>query len=195
MHRAVPLRVVLARREKVRHTADHLKGRWVIRTNEGRPISSSSARSDRAPDDRAGWRTLVPGRDQATLEDFTLLERGIAVQERVDADSRVRLLAGGRWLPVAAVPASTVTLGDNRDPRAAHLRYSVTSMVQPRPPGTCIWPAASACCARCARCPATTPPSTPPTASGRRRATASASRSRCRGGATVHAPTAPRRCW
>jgi oligopeptidase B len=48
----------------------------------------------------------VPGREQATLEDFTLLDRGIAVQERVDADSRVRLLAGGRWQPVAAVAAT-----------------------------------------------------------------------------------------
>jgi len=129
-HSAV--RVVLARREKIRHTADHLKGRWVIRTNEGAPNFKLVSASDRSPDDRTGWRTLVAGRDQATLEAFALLERGIAVQERVDADSRVRLLAGGRWLPVAAAPASAVMLGDNRDPRAAHLRYSVTSMVQPQ---------------------------------------------------------------
>ncbi len=127
-----PVRVVLARREKLRHAADHLKGRWVIRTNEGAPNFKLVAAPDRAPDDRKQWRTLVPGRQQATLEAFVLLERGIAIQERVDADSRVRLLAGGRWLEVAAAPASTVALDDNRDPRAAHLRYSVTSMVQPR---------------------------------------------------------------
>lgn len=127
-----PVRMVLARREKVRHTADHLKGRWVIRTNEGAVNFRLVSAPQRAPDERGRWRTLVPGREQATLEDFVLLERGIAVQERVDADSRVRLLAGGRWQPVAAAPASTVALGDNRDPRAAHLRYTVTSMVQPR---------------------------------------------------------------
>jgi len=126
------VRVVLARRAKVRHSADHLSGRWVIRTNEGAPNFRLVSAPARAPDDRALWRTLVPGREQATLEAFVLLERGIAVQERVDADSRVRLLVGQRWQPVAAVPASTVALGDNRDPRAAHLRYTVTSMVQPR---------------------------------------------------------------
>jgi oligopeptidase B len=127
-----PVRTVLARREKVRHTADHLNGRWVIRTNEGAVNFKLVSAPQRAPDDRTHWRTLVPGREQATLEDFVLLQRGIAVQERVDADSRVRLLVGSRWLPVAAAPASTVALGDNRDPRAAHLRYTVTSMVQPR---------------------------------------------------------------
>ena len=127
-----PARLVLARREKVRHTADHLKGRWVIRTNEGAPNFRLVEAPERAPDDRRRWRTLVPGRDEATLEAFVLLDRGIAVQERVDADSRVRLLSGGRWRPVAAVPAATVTLGDNRDPRAAHLRYELSSMVQPR---------------------------------------------------------------
>jgi len=127
-----PVRVVLARRDRVRHSADHLRGRWVIRTNEGAPNFKLVSAPQRAPDDRARWRTLVPGREQATLEDFTLLDRGIAVQERVDADSRVRLFAGGHWQPVAAVAAGTVALGDNRDPRAAHLRYTVTSMVQPR---------------------------------------------------------------
>ena len=127
-----PARVVLARRAGVRHAADHLRGRWVIRTNEGAPNFKLVGAPERAPDDRRQWRTLVPGRAQATLEAFVLLERGIAVQERVDADSRVRLLAGGRWLDVAAAPASTVALDDNRDPRAAFLRYSVTSMVLPR---------------------------------------------------------------
>ncbi|HSQ73038.1 MAG TPA: hypothetical protein VLM87_11505, partial [Rubrivivax sp.] len=126
-----PVRVVLARRDQVRHAADHLRGRWVIRTNEGAPNFRLVGAPESAPDDRRRWRTLVPGRAQATLEDFVLLERGIAIQERVDADSRVRLLLGGRWQPVAATPASTVALGDNRDPRAAHLRYTVSSMVQP----------------------------------------------------------------
>ena len=127
-----PARIVLARRDRVRHTADHLRGRWIIRTNEGAPNFRLVAAPARAPDDRGLWRTLLPGREQATLEGFTLLQHGIAVQERVDADSRVRLYSGGRWRTVAAQPAATVALGDNRDPRAAHLRYTVTSMVQPQ---------------------------------------------------------------
>ncbi len=126
-----PPRVVLARRDKVRHSADHLNGRWVIRTNEDAPNFRLVQAPQRGTDDRSRWRTLVPAREQATLEGFALLRHGIAVEERVDADRRVRLLAGGRWRTVAGEAAVTASLGDNRDPRAAHLRYTQTSMVQP----------------------------------------------------------------
>ena len=125
-------RVLLARRDKVRHTADHLAGRWVIRTNEGALNFKLVSAPERAPDVRSLWRTLVPGREQATLENFTLLNGGIAIEERVDADTRVRLLQGGRSTPLPSQPATSVSLGSNRDPAAAHLRTTVTSMVQPQ---------------------------------------------------------------
>ena len=135
-----PVKVVLARRPQVRHSADHLNGRWVVRTNEAALNFKLISAPDRAPDVRSLWRTLVPAREQATLENFVLTTHGIAVQERVDADSRVRLLgvakagkAGGSSSASLAAPAGTaVALGDNRDPAAAHLRYSVTSMVRPQ---------------------------------------------------------------
>ena len=124
--------VVLARRDKVRHTADHLAGRWVIQTNEGAPNFKLVAAPQRAPDDRRWWRTLVPGRAQTTIERFALMDAGIALQERVSADTQLRLLRGTRSTPVASEPATTVALGANGDARAAHLRFDVTSMVQPQ---------------------------------------------------------------
>jgi oligopeptidase B len=127
-----PPQVVLARRDKVRHSADHLRGRWFIRTNEGALNFRLVSAPERAPDVRSLWRTLVPGREQATLERFVLMDQGIALEERVDADSRVRLLQRGRSLPVAAPAGTTVALGENRDPKAAHLRYTLASMVQPQ---------------------------------------------------------------
>ena len=135
-----PVRVVLARKPGVRHSADHLKGRWFIRSNEGALNFKLVSAPEGAPDVRSLWRTLVPGREQATLEAFALLDGGIAVQERVDADTRVRLLpagqrrgkAGGRPLAIASAPGTTVSLGDNPDAQAAHLRYTVTSLVQPQ---------------------------------------------------------------
>jgi oligopeptidase B len=128
---AAPVRVVLARRDKVRHGADHLHGRWFIRTNEDALNFKLVSAPERAPEVRKLWRTLVPAREEATLERFTLLARGVAVQERVQADTRVRLLGPGAR-PLAGAPATAVTLGDNRDPQAAHLRYTVTSMVRPQ---------------------------------------------------------------
>lgn len=126
-----PPRVVLKRKADVRHTADHLDGRWVIQTNEGARNFKLVAAPQRAPDDRSLWRTLVPGREQITIERFALMKNVIALQERVQADSQVRLLRGSRSVPVAVEPATVAVLGVNADPRAAHLRYSVTSMVQP----------------------------------------------------------------
>ena len=126
------VKVVLKRRDKVRHSADHLNGRWVIRTNEEALNFKLVSAPEGAPDVRSLWRTLVPAREQATLEAFVLTTRGIAVQERVNADTRVRLL--GRAGPAKALalpPGTVVALGEHRDAAAVHLRYNVTSMVQP----------------------------------------------------------------
>jgi oligopeptidase B len=125
------VRVALARRPQVRHRADHLDGRWVIRTNEGALNFKLVSAPDGAPDLRRLWRTLVPGREQATLEGFVLTRRGIAVQERVDADLRVRLLNRGTPAALDVPAGTTVELGEHRDPAAAHLRTTVTSMVRP----------------------------------------------------------------
>jgi oligopeptidase B len=127
-----PVKVVLKRRDKVRHSADHLKGRWVIRTNEEALNFRLVSAPENAPDVRSLWRTLVPAREQATLEAFVLTTRGIAVEERVDADTRVRLLGQAAAAKALALPPGTVvSLGEHRDPAAAHLRYNVTSLVQP----------------------------------------------------------------
>jgi oligopeptidase B len=125
------VKVLLKRRDKVRHSADHLNGRWVIRTNENALNFKLVSAPENAADVRSLWRTLVPAREQATLEGFALTTRGIAVEERVNADTRVRLLgqAGGKALDLPA--GTVVALGEHRDPAAAHLRYTVTSMVQP----------------------------------------------------------------
>ncbi len=136
--RAVPLanpaaavQTVLARRAKVRHQIDHRDGRWFIKTNEDAVNFKLVSAPEGAAEVRSRWRTLVPGREQATIEDFVLLRDGVAVQERVDADRRVRVLQGGRSLPLAAAPGTSLSLGERPDPAAAHLRYSLTSMVQP----------------------------------------------------------------
>ncbi|MDE2082441.1 MAG: S9 family peptidase [Burkholderiales bacterium] len=129
---AAAARVVLARRPRVRHTADHLGGRWFIRTNEEALNFRLVSAPEGAPDVRSLWRTLVPAREQATLEGFALCEGGIAVQERVDADTRVRLLGPGGGRVLSAGAGSTVELGEQRDARAAHLRFTVTSMVRPK---------------------------------------------------------------
>jgi oligopeptidase B len=125
------LQMVLARRPTIRHDVDHFEGRWVIRTNEGAVNFKLVSAPEGAPEVRRSWRTLVPGREQAALEGFVLLPGGVAVQERVEADQRVRIIRQGRSQALPSAPGVSVSLGARPDPRAAHLRYSQQSMVQP----------------------------------------------------------------
>ena len=122
-------RVLLARRPGLRPQADHLDGRWVVRTNEGAP--DFRLVQARVPRQRDTWKDLVPARAGATVEAFALLHGRVAVQERVQGRTQVRLLGAG-GATIASDAATTTTLGDNRDPAAADLRYDVTSLVQPQ---------------------------------------------------------------
>lgn len=126
-----PLQVVLTRKPGIRHAVDHFEGRWVIRTNEGAVNFRLVSAPEGAAEVRSRWRTLVPGREQASIEDFVLLHGGVAFEERVEADLRIRVLRNGASRTLAAGPAVSMALGPRPDPRAAHLRYSQQSMVQP----------------------------------------------------------------
>lgn len=126
-----PLQVVLARQPTIRHAVDHFEGRWVIRTNEGAVNFRLVSAPEGAPELRSRWRTLVPGREQAAIEGFAMLPGGVAFEERVEADRRIRVLRNGASRTLAAGPAVSMALGPRPDPRAAHLRYSQQSMVQP----------------------------------------------------------------
>ena len=193
---AAPVQTVLARRAKVRHEIDHGQGRWFIMTNEGAVNFKLVTAAEGATEVRSRWRTLVPGREQATVEGFVLLPRGVAVQERVDADRRVRVLQGGRSQPLAAAPGTSVSLGER--PRPAGSASALFGDVDGPAPGH-LRPAPgqrrAPCCASCARCPPTMPPATARSACGRPRATASASRSPWPGAQTWRATTARRPCW
>ena len=131
-HPTQPPRVVFARRPHVRHHADHIGGRWILQTNEDAPNFRLVAAPQSAPDDRRRWRTLLPARETESIEGFALLDAGIAVQERANAAQRVRLIGhDGRIRTVAESEAGAVSLGTNADPRAAHLRYVVESLISP----------------------------------------------------------------
>ena len=121
-------RVVLPRRDGVRNYADHLRGRWVIRTNDG-------ARNFRLVE--ADGKELVPHRKDAALDNFALFDGAIAIQERVAGNSRVRVLPwGGAQVRDMQAPADegafVMALRDNPEPAATYVRYSYASLVSPR---------------------------------------------------------------
>ena len=128
-------RVVLQRKPRVRHQADHLGGRWIVQTNEGAPNFRLVSAPEATPEDRSRWRTLVPARRDAALEAFSALEAGIAYEERVNTDTRVRWIPRGgthaQARTVFEASGSAVSLLPARDAQAAHVGYSVSSLVSP----------------------------------------------------------------
>lgn len=132
--------VVLAPRKRdVEYDADHLGGRWVIRTNapsaDGAPATNFRlvAAADGAHA-RADWVDLVPHDDSVYLEDFELFDGFIAVAERSGGLERIRLLRPG-GAPDEYVQAQedaySMGLDVNAEPGTTWLRYGYTSMTTP----------------------------------------------------------------
>jgi oligopeptidase B len=127
-------RIALPRRENVRSYADHLAGRWIIRTNDGARNFRLMQASEIALADPAKWTELVPHREEATLEDFDLFNAAIVLQERVQANSQLRVLpwtGKGGFTVAADETAFVMNLGANFDPALPRARYSYDSMVTP----------------------------------------------------------------
>lgn len=126
--------IVLPRKPGVRSYADHLSQRWVIRTNEDALNFRLVEASEKDPGDRSRWKTIIPAREAAAVDDFALFNNAIAVEERVDATKRVLVLpAGGKppFTVAAAEQASTSALETNPDPASPFVRCSYTSMTSP----------------------------------------------------------------
>lgn len=125
---------VLAPRERdVEYQADHLDGRWVIRTNAN---GASNFKLVTAPSDatsRAQWTDLVPHRDDVFIEGFELFDGFMVVAERSDALERLRVMKkdGSEEYVKADEPAYTMGLSVNSEHDTPWLRYSYTSLTTP----------------------------------------------------------------
>ena len=130
---------VLAPRERdVEYSADHLHGRWVIRTNapgaDGKPAKNFKIMT--APSDansRAQWTDWVAHSEDVYIEGFELFDGFTAISERSQGLERLRLLRdGGKEEYVKAdEPAYSMGLDVNSEHDTPWLRYSYTSMTTP----------------------------------------------------------------
>ncbi len=124
---------VLAPRERdVEYSADHLDGRWVIRTN----WNARNFKIMTAPDgatSRDQWKDWVPHSEQVYIEGFELFDGFTAISERSEGLERIRLLrADGKEEYVKAdEPAYSMGLDVNSEHDTDWLRYSYTSMTTP----------------------------------------------------------------
>src|SRR5690606_37073209 len=125
---------VLAPRERdVEYDADHLGGRWVIRTNADGATNFKLVTAPDGSTSRADWTDLVPHRDDVFIEDFDLFDGFTAIAERSGGLERIRLLKadGSEEHVKADEDAYSMGLDVNSEHDTPWLRYGYTSMTTP----------------------------------------------------------------
>jgi len=127
---------VLAPRERDHlYSADHLPGRWVVRTNLGAPNYRLMAVADAEVGDKARWKDVLPYDPAVFIEDFTLFRDYLAINERSQGLLRLRVVpwaAPDKAFPVASdEPAYAEGFQDNAEQDTALLRYTHTSLITP----------------------------------------------------------------
>jgi oligopeptidase B len=127
---------VLAPREReFRYSADHLDGRWIIRTNWQAPNYKLMSLADGETwGDRDRWRERVAGSGEVFIEDFELFHGVTAIEERSGGLKRLRTLtdADESRFVTADESAYAMSLGLNADPDSPWLRYTYDSLTTPQ---------------------------------------------------------------
>ena len=136
------LRLVEPRRHGVEYSVDHDVGdtvagrgaRFLIVTND----EAEDFRLVEAPEDDPGrdrWREVIPGRPGVRLDAVDPFAGHLAVFERAEGETRVRVIDVERGTSVTVEQPetpSTVWGGPNPEYDAPMLRYEYTSLVSPR---------------------------------------------------------------
>lgn len=128
--------VLAPRQRDFLYQADHLDGRWVIRTDWDAPNYRlmTVADADARHGDRGRWQEWVPHREDAFIAEFELFDEFIALAERADGLRRVRVLPqqGEAFTVSSDEPAYTMTLSINAEPGTHWLRYDYGSLTTPQ---------------------------------------------------------------
>ncbi len=128
--------VVLAPRMRdIKYAADHLAGRWIIRTDWDAPNYRLMQVADAEVGDRAQWRPLVQHDPKVFIADFQLFDDFLAINERSQGLRRLRVMPWAAPEKSTFIesdePAYTATFDVNEEPATHLLRYAYTSLTTP----------------------------------------------------------------
>jgi oligopeptidase B len=125
--------VLQPRRPRLEYSADHLGDHFYIRTN----LDAKNFRLMRAPVTTSGldhWEEVIPHRADVFLEDFAVFRDFLALEERRDGLTRLRIrkLAGGGDHEVAFDdPTYQASIGMNEEVDTDKLRFTYSSLTTP----------------------------------------------------------------
>ena len=127
-------RVLLARERDHLYDADHLHGRWIIRTNWNAPNFRLMEATLGRESDRSTWREILPHREDAFIHGFDVFDRFLAISERSGGLRKVRIrpLGSGDDFFIASDEAAyTTRLGTNAELDTDLVRHTYTSLTTP----------------------------------------------------------------
>ena len=130
-----PFTVLAARERDFEYSADHIDGRWIIRSNWQAPNFRLMEAADADVHDRHAWRELIGHRDEVYIEEFELFRDHLVIGERSDGLKRVRIRRwdGSREDYIGADEAAYVAEIDvNAEQDSPWLRYSYSSLTTPQ---------------------------------------------------------------
>ncbi|WP_162404559.1 S9 family peptidase [Pseudoxanthomonas jiangsuensis] len=130
--------VLAPRQRDVEYDADHLGGRWVIRTNADGATNFKLATAPSDATSRAQWRDWLAHDPQVFIEGYELFDGFTAIAERSGGLERIRLakldgnggIASQEYV-AADEPAYSMGLAANPEPDSPWLRYGYTSLATP----------------------------------------------------------------
>jgi oligopeptidase B len=116
------------------YEADHVGGRWLVKTNWQAPNYRIMSVADAdMPRGKSAWVDVVKTSADVLIDGWQGFDDHIALQEWADANLRIRLIgaAGEQSLVQSDEPAYSMNLDTNKEPGSAWLRYTYTSLVTP----------------------------------------------------------------
>ncbi|WP_258042995.1 S9 family peptidase [Sphingomonas sp. NBWT7] len=126
--------VIAPRKRDLRYEADHMDGRWILRTNlKAKNYTLMTLADADVAKGTAAWRDLTPASDSVFIEGFKPFAGFVAIDQREGGNRMIRLLdAAGKSLPVKAdEPAYRMALDVNEEPKTDWVRYTYGSLVTP----------------------------------------------------------------
>jgi len=129
-------RVFIKRREDHLYDLDHVGKRFVMRTNDHADNFRLVEVPGSKPENRKGWKELLPHRADALVEQFVVYESFLAANVRVGGLARVQLIdakhpASKPHYLTGTDAAFAMSVVDTEDAKATVVRYEYDSLIAP----------------------------------------------------------------
>jgi oligopeptidase B len=127
------LNVIEPLKENIQYSADHMNGKFYIRTNAD-ATNYRLATMEETKTGEENWKDIVPNRADKFLEGFELFNDYLVIQETAEGLAHIRMV---KWADQSehsidfGEAAYVAGIGTNPDPKSTTLRYYYQSMTTP----------------------------------------------------------------